>query len=351
MVKFLKNFFDTYFFKEEQYAALVLLLIALVLIYFVGSLITPFFIALLIAYLLNGAMAFFVSRGASKRTSLSLAFIIFTAFYVSIFLLLPLITSQIGSLINELPAIANYVEKLAQNLLKAYPELFSQSQVDGLAGSITSFFPTIAEQILIQMNAGFSAMMNALIYIILIPFFVFFFLKDKNEMIEYATYFLPKNSQLLSTLWSDLNIQLFGYIRGKALEMIIVGCITSFVFALIGVNYSILLGIMVGLSVLVPLFGAIIVTIPVVAIGLFQYGLESTFFIFLTSYLIIQALDGNFLFPLLLGREVNLHPVLIILAILIFGGIWGFWGLLLAVPIATFIRAILRAWPKKELAS
>ena len=351
MVKFLKNFFDTYFFKEEQYAALVLLLIALVLIYFIGSLITPFFIALLIAYLLNGAMAFFGSKGASKRTSLFLAFIIFTAFYVSIFMLLPLITSQIGSLINELPAIANYVEKLAQSLLKAYPEIFSQSQVDGLAGSITSFFPTIAEQILIQMNAGFSAMMNALIYIILIPFFVFFFLKDKNEMIEYATYFLPKNSQLLSTLWSDLNIQLFGYIRGKALEMIIVGCITSLVFALIGVNYSILLGIMVGLSVLVPLFGAIIVTIPIVAIGLFQYGLESTFFIFLASYLIIQTLDGNFLFPLLLGREVNLHPVLIILAILIFGGIWGFWGLLLAVPIATFIRAILRAWPKKELAS
>ncbi len=351
MVKFLKNFFDTYFFKEEQYAALVLLLIALVLIYFIGSLITPFFIALLIAYLLNGAMAFFGSKGASKRTSLFLAFIIFTAFYVSMFLLLPLITSQIGSLINELPAIANYVEKLAQNLLKAYPEIFSQSQVDGLAGSITSFFPTIAEQILIQMNAGFSAMMNALIYIILIPFFVFFFLKDKNEMIEYATYFLPKNSQLLSTLWSDLNIQLFGYIRGKALEMIIVGFITSLVFAFIGVNYSILLGIMVGLSVLVPLFGAIIVTIPVVAIGLFQYGLESTFFIFLASYLIIQTLDGNFLFPLLLGREVNLHPVLIILAILIFGGIWGFWGLLLAVPIATFIRAILRAWPKKELAS
>ena len=351
MVKFLKNFFDTYFFKEEQYAALVLLLIALVLIYFIGSLITPFFIALLIAYLLNGAMAFFGSKGASKRTSLFLAFIIFTAFYVSIFMLLPLITSQIGSLINELPAIANYVEKLAESLLKAYPEIFSQSQVDGLAGSITSFFPTIAEQILIQMNAGFSAMMNALIYIILIPFFVFFFLKDKNEMIEYATYFLPKNSQLLSTLWSDLNIQLFGYIRGKALEMIIVGCITSLIFALIGVNYSILLGIMVGLSVLVPLFGAIIVTIPVVAIGLFQYGLESTFFIFLASYLIIQTLDGNFLFPLLLGREVNLHPVLIILAILIFGGIWGFWGLLLAVPIATFIRAILRAWPKKELAS
>ena len=144
---------------------------------------------------------------------------------------------------------------------------------------------------------------------------------------------------------------MFGYVRGKALEMIIVGVVTSIVFELIGVNYSILLGIMVGLSVLVPLFGAIIVTIPVVAIGLFQYGLDTTFFIFLGSYLVIQTLDGNFLFPLLLGREVNLHPVLIILAILIFGGIWGFWGLLLAVPIATFIRAIFRVWPKNELAA
>ena len=219
------------------------------------------------------------------------------------------------------------------------------------AGSVTSFLPTIAEQILIQMNAGFSAAMNALIYIILIPFFVFFFLKDKKEMIGYATYFLPKNSKLLSTLWRDLNVQLFGYVRGKALEMIIVGVVTSIVFELIGVNYSILLGIMVGLSVLIPLFGAIIVTIPVVAIGLFQYGLDTTFFIFLGSYLVIQTLDGNFLFPLLLGREVNLHPVLIILAILIFGGIWGFWGLLLAVPLATFIRAVFRVWPKNELAT
>jgi len=351
MINFLNNFFDTYFFTEEQYAALIVLFIAFVLIYFIGSLITPFFIALLIAYLLNGAMSYFYSRGLSEKISLFLALIIFTAFYISIFLLLPLITAQIGSLINELPAIASYAERLAQNLLETYPDLFTQNQVEGLVGSITSFLPSIAEQILIQMNAGFSAMMNALIYIILIPFFVFFFLKDKNEMIEYATFFLPKNSQLLSTLWSDLNIQLFGYIRGKALEMIIVGLITSIVFSLIGVNYSILLGIMVGLSVLIPLFGAIIVTIPVVAIGLFQYGLETTFFVFLISYLIIQTLDGNFLFPLLLGREVNLHPVLIILAILVFGGIWGFWGLLLAVPIATFIRAIFRVWPKKELTS
>ena len=77
MFNFLKNFFDTYFFKEEQYAALLLIIISLVLIYFIGSLITPFFVALLIAYLLNGAMNYFKYRGASNNLSLFLAFLIF----------------------------------------------------------------------------------------------------------------------------------------------------------------------------------------------------------------------------------------------------------------------------------
>ena len=193
--------------------------------------------------------------------------------------------------------------------------------------------------------------MNALVFLILTPILVFFFLKDKNEMLSYFTYFLPNKRSLLSQIWSDLNTQLFGYVRGKALEMLIVGSVTTITFLILGVNYSIILGILVGMSVLIPLFGAILVTIPVVAIGLFQWGLDTSFYVFLITYFLIQILDGNVLFPLLMGNEVNLHPVLIILSILFFGGIWGFWGLLLAVPIATLIRAVFKVWPKKELVS
>ena len=156
------------------------------------------------------------------------------------------------------------------------------------------------------------------------------------------------SQHLLSKIWKDVNIQLYGYLRGKGLEMIIVSIVTGVVFSLQDVNYSIILAILVGLSVLIPYVGAILVTNPVVLIGLFQWGLDSNFYIFLISYLVIQAFDGNVLMPLLLGREVKLHPVLIITAVLIFGGIWGFWGLLLAIPIATFLRAILVAWPTKE---
>ena len=349
MFDYLKGFFRNYFYEEEQFAALFLLIIASVLLYFVGSTITPVFVSILVAYLLNGVMNFFEEKEYSKKISFYFTFTIFLAFYLFVLLSLPYVTGQIASLINELPAIVAFVENLFDDLIIRYPNFFTTEQVEEIFASSASFIPSIAEQVLIQLNTGFSAIMNALIFLILTPILVFFFLKDKSEMLSYLTYFLPNKRGLLSQIWSDLNIQLFGYVRGKALEMLIVASITSIAFLALGVNYSIILGILVGMSVLIPLFGAILVTIPVVAIGLFQWGLDTSFYIFLFVYLMIQILDGNVLFPLLMGNEVNLHPVLIILSILVFGGIWGFWGLLLAVPIATLIRAVFKVWPKKEL--
>ena len=351
MFDYLKGFFRNYFYEEEQFAALFLLIIAGILLYFIGSTITPIFVSILIAYLLNGVMNFFERKNYSKKTAFYFSFTIFLVFYLIVLVSLPYVTGQIASLINELPAIVAFVQNLFDNLIIRYPNFFTTEQVEEIFASSTSFIPSIAEQVLIQLNTGFSAIMNALIFLILTPILVFFFLKDKSEMLSYVTYFLPNKRILLSQIWSDLNIQLFGYVRGKALEMIIVGSVTTLAFLILGVNYFVILGILVGMSVLIPLFGAILVTIPVVAIGLFQWGLDTPFFIFLFVYLLIQILDGNVLFPLLMGNEVNLHPVLIILAILVFGGIWGFWGLLLAVPIATLIRAVFKVWPKKELAS
>ena len=349
MYDYLKSFFKNYFYEEEQFAALFILIIFAVLLYFIGSTITPVFVSILVAYLLNGVMNFFEEKNYTKKVSFYFTFTIFLAFYLFVLLSLPYVTGQIASLINELPAIVAFVENLFNDLIIRYPNFFTTEQVEEIFASSASLIPSIAEQVLIQLNTSFSAIMNALIFLILTPILVFFFLKDKSEMLSYLTYFLPKKRSLLSKIWSDLNIQLFGYVRGKALEMLIVASITSLAFLLLEVNYSVILGILAGMSVLIPLFGAILVTIPVVAIGLFQWGLDTSFFIFLFVYFMIQILDGNVLFPLLMGNEVNLHPVLIILSILVFGGIWGFWGLLLAVPIATLIRAVFKVWPKKEL--
>ncbi len=126
-------------------------------------------------------------------------------------------------------------------------------------------------------------------------------------------------------------------------EIFVVGTVTYLSFVFFNLNYAVLLGVLVGLSVLVPYIGATIVTIPVVLVGLFQFGPNETFLYLMITYLVIQALDGNLLVPLLFSETNNLHPVAIITAVLFFGGIWGFWGVFFAIPLATLFVAVTDA--------
>lgn len=112
---------------------------------------------------------------------------------------------------------------------------------------------------------------------------------------------------------------------------------------LFGLNYSLLLAVLVGFSVLIPYIGAFVVTIPVVGVALFQFGAGTEFWSCFAVYLIIQALDGNLLVPVLFSEAVNLHPLVIILSVVIFGGLWGFWGVFFAIPLATLIKAVIHA--------
>ncbi len=100
---------------------------------------------------------------------------------------------------------------------------------------------------------------------------------------------------------------------------------------------------LVGFSVLIPYIGAFVVTIPVVGVALFQFGAGTEFWSCFAVYLIIQALDGNLLVPVLFSEAVNLHPLVIILSVVIFGGLWGFWGVFFAIPLATLIKAVIHA--------
>ena len=345
MASYFKNLIDKYFHTEDQISLSILLVFIGIIVIFFGSILTPLFISALVAYLLNSVVTAAERWGFSRPIGLTISITLFFALYLSLFLIFPLLSRQIIGLVNELPRIVENLEDILVNFFNDYPEFFTSEQIENLSVTVTSSLPNILEQTLLQLNAGFSAAMSALIYLVLIPFLVFFFLKDKKQMLEYVAYFLPSDKSSASKIWIELDSQLFKYLRGKGLELIIVGIVTTTAFSILGANYSLLLGILVGLSVLIPLFGAIFVTIPVAIVGYFQWGLDMNYLIFLATYLIIQALDGNVLFPLLIGREVNLHPVLIVLAILIFGGIWGFWGVLLAVPLATAIRAVIKSWP------
>jgi putative permease len=177
------------------------------------------------------------------------------------------------------------------------------------------------------------------------PLLVFFFLKDKVRILDWFVRFIPKDRGLLSQVWSEVDRQIGNYVRGKFIEILIVWVATYMTFIIMDMRFAMLLGVLVGFSVLIPYIGAAAVTVPVAVLAYFQWGVSPEFWSLLVAYGIIQAIDGNVIVPLLFSEVVDLHPVAIIVAVLVFGGVWGFLGVFFAIPLATLVQAVLRAWP------
>jgi putative permease len=194
--------------------------------------------------------------------------------------------------------------------------------------------------------SGVMNLVALLIFLVLMPILVFFFLKDKAAIMAWLTGYLPRNRALATSVWHEVDAQIGNYVRGKVLEILIVWIVTYAVFVSLDLQYAMLLSMLVGFSVLIPYIGAAVVTIPVGLVALFQFGPSTGLAWVLVAYAIIQALDGNVLVPVLFSEVVSLHPVAIIAAVLVFGGIWGFWGVFFAIPLATLVNAVLRAWPR-----
>tara|TARA_Y100000768_G_scaffold17500_2_gene12135 strand:+ start:10344 stop:11381 length:1038 start_codon:yes stop_codon:yes gene_type:complete len=335
--KFIKRFFS----NEESIYFAILLIFSFFFIILFGNVLLPVIISIVIAFLLNGLMRTFEKWNISQSLSLSLTLIIFFSFYLSLFTALPSIGSEINNLIQNLPSIVSSFQKTLIDM----NNYFSKEDIDLIFENLSNQINVLLSSALGQLAGTVTLMFNAILYAIMIPLMVFFFLKDKNELLPIASFILPKENGFMQSVFSEMNDQLFNYVTGKVLEMILVATASYVLFAILGLQYAVLIAILVGLSVIIPIFGAILVTIPVVLIGLYEWGLTENFYWLLGFYLLIQILDGNVLVPILFSSRNNLHPAVIIIAILFFGGIWGFWGLFFAIPLATFIKAIINSWP------
>ena len=189
---------------------------------------------------------------------------------------------------------------------------------------------------------------TVLVYLVLMPLLVFFFMKDKELILNWFRRLLPQHRGIAGDVWKDMDRQISNYVRGKAWEILIAWAVYYATFHAFGLRYAMLLSLLVGLSVIIPYAGAAMVTVPVLLVAWFEWGWTHQFIWLTIAYFVIHTLDGNVLVPLLFSEVVNLHPVAIIVAILVFGGIWGFWGVFFAIPLATLVQAILNAWPQRS---
>lgn len=340
------NWLHRYFSDEEAVIFALLLTFFFGALFFFGAMLLPFLSAVVFAYLLQGLVTPLRRLKVPEFIAVLLAFSLFMGILLTlIFWLFPLLWSQLLSLVKELPVMARAGQVWIDHLHESYPQLITQQQASSLLNEVVNDMRMLGQALVSISLSSIPNLIAWLIYLILVPILVFFMLKDKRQLVGFITSLMPKKRTLMTRVWYEIDAQIANYIRGKVLEIIIIASVTWVSFMFLGLNYAELLALLVGLSVLVPYIGATVATLPVALVAFFQFGFSSEFMWVIGVYGVIQALDGNVLVPLLFSEAVNLHPVSIILAVLFFGGLWGFWGVFFAIPLATMFKAIFNAWP------
>ncbi|MBC3347393.1 MULTISPECIES: AI-2E family transporter [Pseudomonas] len=349
MFKVLRDWIQRYFSDEEAVVLAVLLFLAFTAVLTLGGMLAPVLAGMVLAYLMQGLVTTLERMRLPGAMAVGLVFALFMGLLVVfVVVIMPLLWHQLVTLFNELPGMLAKWQSLLLLLPERYPHLVSDEQVLQAIEVVRGQIGKFGQWALTFSLSSLPLLVNIMIYLVLVPILVFFFLKDREMIGRWVRGYLPRERALITRVAQEMNRQIANYIRGKVIEIFICGGVTYIGFVALGLNYAALLALLVGISVVVPYVGTVVVTVPVALIALFQWGWSDQFIYLMAVYGIIQVLDGNVLVPLLFSEAVNLHPVVIICAVLLFGGLWGFWGVFFAIPLATLFKAVLDAWPSRE---
>ncbi|MFI3156614.1 MAG: AI-2E family transporter [Methylococcaceae bacterium] len=345
---FLTDSIKRFLLNSQAVALAIILIVSFVLIYSLSDLLMPVFVSIVLAYLLEGLVGKAESMSMPRLPAVCLVFSVFMACLgFLLFYLIPIVSQQAVELVQQIPEILNRAQTGIMRLPEMYPKLVSESKIQQIMFAVQRELLTYGQNVLSLSAASVVGLVSVMIYLFLVPMMVFFLLKDKQLLVSWFLQFMPQDRHLTVRVWKEVDVQIGNYVRGKFGEVFILWAVSYVTYASMGLNYAMLLAVLMGLQVIIPYVGATLVTFPVLGVAYFQWGLGGDEFMYVViAYSIIQTLDGVILVPVLFSEAVNLHAIAIIVAILFFGGLWGFWGVFLAIPLATVVKAVLTAWPR-----
>lgn len=339
----LKSWLDRQLADSQMVALLGSLVILFGLLTLFGQMLAPLLASIALAYVLDGVVELLCRCRVPRLLSIMLVasgtvlIVLFTLLAV-----LPLLSEQVVRLIAQTPSLVESLRNWLHSLQVQYADWINPDYVQQLAGMAVGKMQDWGGALFSFSLASIPGLITLLVYAVLVPVLVFFLLKDKGEIINWGQRFLPRERSLVNRVWGEVDVQIGNYIRGKFWETIIVGVVTWLALLLCGHQYALLLGALTGLSVWVPFVGAAVVTVPVVALSFFQWGISDATLYALIAYAVVQVLDANVLIPWMFSEVVNLHPIAIIVAILVFGSLWGVLGVFIAIPMAALVRSVLQ---------
>lgn len=349
-VDVLGGWVNRYFSRPDAIFLISALLVISLVLYTLAGALAPVLTGLVLAFLLQGLVGRLEKLGSPHLLAIAVAMIVLIGTVATaVLLVVPLLWQQAADLLALAPTLVGMLRDGLSSLAEAFPEFITEEQILGVVNESSKELGNLSGVLLESAFSQVFSLFGLLIYLVLVPISVFFLLKDKELLMAHLASLLPKDRPLLDAVGSQMNAQLGNYVRGKAIEILLVGTVSFITFLFFGLNYAALLGVLVGISVLIPFIGAAIVMLPVFMIAVLQFGWSLDLAWVILAYAVIQFLDGNVLVPLLFSEAVDLHPITIITAILAFGGLWGLWGVFFAIPLATFIKAIYVAWPRAPM--
>lgn len=331
-----------FFADHEMVLLFSLIFLGILLLILMGNILAPVVISIMIAYLLQSPVRWLQRASISPLWAVCLVYSVFLGmFLVAILVVFPIIFQQLLRLYAELPTMITAVQHFLLSLPEKYPALITKNMVNGWIDGFVLQLHDAGKMIFTASLVTLPRVVALVMYLFLVPLMVFFFLKDDVMILRWGAKLLPKEHTLIAKVWLDIDKQIVNYIRGKAIESALVFVTNYIVFYFFDLHYAFLLAVLVGVSIFIPYIGIIIVTVPVVLVAFFHWGFSAYWVYFLLTYGIVQAIDGAVLVPILFGEVVNLHPIAIIVATLVFGAWWGVWGVFLAIPLATVVKVML----------
>ncbi len=338
--------------QSNRWFWLTVAIISMALLYFLAPILLPFVSGALLAYLFDPIVDRLEKFNISRTLSVVIVFFVVLLFVLPIFFfLVPLIESQIKLLISKMPG---YIDWIMVNLEPTLKDTFGISipaleieqlkttfgeQFSDAGGFFKSLVRTISHSGMVV--AGWAA------NVFLIPVITFYLLRDWDNLVDYIHDLLPRSVEsTVSSLAKESDEVLGAFLRGQMLVMLALGTIYAVGLKLIGLEFALLIGMLAGVLSFIPYMG-LIVGIMVAGIAIILQTQDPTNLLWVAAvFVVAQMIEGTVLTPLLVGDRIGLHPVAVIFSVLAGGQLFGFFGILLALPVFAVIAVIMRHFHK-----
>jgi predicted PurR-regulated permease PerM len=329
----------------------------LLMLWLLQSILLPFIAGFVLAYFLDPVADRLERLGLPRilATSIILATAIFVVVLIAI-LVVPVAADQLVKLVADLPTITkSLVQRFNEQAPNRIKDLVANSGTD-LQGQLSDYAAKAAVWIagfLASLWTGGRALVSVLSVIIITPIVAFYLLADWDHIVAKVDSWLPRDHvDELRSIARDIDAALAGFIRGQGTVCLILGIFYAIGLTLVGLKSGMAIGFAAGLLSFIPYVGALIGGVMAIGVGLVQFWPnETSVLLVIAVFLIGQFVEGNFLSPKLVGGSIGLHPVWMMFALLAFSYVFGFMGLLLAVPMAAATGVFVRYGLRRYLAS